>query len=311
MSEIDGNAMDFSPAANRAAVVPAFAEKFGRPPLPPEDPRALLNDLVFARMIDPDWSPLARAMVDKVSAKEEAVRLCPGLRTAPTVAVIAMDGVDSPLALFDRLRPFAGRDLVAKPAQASGGIVFLRGLKRPANVATLHALATHDYAGVMREMQYAGLPRRVIVETLIPTRDGQPPDDLKFHCIGGEPIWCQVDHARFGGAWSRIFGVPEFAPMDPDDGLVMPAGMSLPSAERRAAMVAAARALSAPFDYVRVDLYDGLDGIVFGELTFTPAASLGIAPSALGSHRETETHRRFSRALMDAWRKGREGGNAG
>ena len=65
-------------------------------------------------------------------------------------------------------------------------------------------------------------------------------------------------------------------------------------------MVAAARALSAPFAFVRVDLYDGTDGVYFGELTFTPAAALGIAPSSAGDHQVGDTHRVYSRIMMDA-----------
>ena len=97
--------------------------------------------------------------------------------------------------------------------------------------------------------------------------------------------------------------LPDFEPLDPADGLVAPPSLRLPAPERLAAMTAIARALSAPFEYVRVDLYDGLDGVYFGELTFTPSASLGIAPSINGSHRISETHRLFSQLLMSAFRK--------
>ena len=72
-------------------------------------------------------------------------------------------------------------------------------------------------------------------------------------------------------------------------------------------MIDAARALSAPFDFVRVDLYDGADGIYFGELTFTPAAALGIAPAAAGVDRVNPTHRRYSDTLMQALDANRKG----
>ncbi|WP_338501283.1 ATP-grasp fold amidoligase family protein [Sphingomonas kaistensis] len=290
----------FTRAANHAAIAPMFAQKFGRQPLPSTDPEATINDLIFARMIDPEWTALERRLVDKITAKEEAARLCPDLRVAATLATIDMAGVASPADLFDRLRGFIGTDAIAKPSQASGGTVFLRHVAGPADLAALHALATTDYAAVMREMQYAGLPRRVIVEALIPTADGLPPDDYKFHCINGEPLLCQIDHARFGSPWGRIFRMPDFEPMDGDDGLDWPDSLQRPALQQIAAMIAAARTLSKPFDYVRVDLYNGLDGIYFGELTFTPSASLGIAPSKHGSHRVSPTHRLFSRILMDA-----------
>ena len=178
----------FTRAANHAAIAPMFAQKFGREPLSPTDPDAIINDLIFARMIDPDWTTLERRLVDKITAKEEAARLCPGLRVAATLATVDMVAVASPTALYDRLRGLIGTDAIAKPSQASGGTVFLRNVSGPAELAELHAGATTDYAAVMREMQYAGLPRRVIVEALIPTQDGRPPDDFKFHCVKGAPL---------------------------------------------------------------------------------------------------------------------------
>ena len=277
-----------------------FAQRFGRWPLPPRHPDALINDVIFDRMIEPEWAPFELAFVDKDTAKAQAARLAPALRIPETLAVVAMDEVASPEALFARLRPFAGKDAVAKPSQASGAVTFLRDLAGPDDVRLLHQLASADYSGVMREMQYRPLPGKVIVEALIPTATPAPPDDYKFHCIRGEPLVCQVDHARFGRAWSRLLRVPDLDPMDAADGLVPPAGFRLAAPERIAAMIAAARALAASFDFIRIDLYDGADGVYFGEMTFTPAASLGIAPSIEGDHAMNPTHRIYSAILMQA-----------
>lgn len=220
-----------------------------------------------------------------------------------------MDTVRSPAELYELLAPFVGTGAIAKPVQASGGVLFLHADPTPHDVAELYGLATRDYALVMREMQYAGLPIRIIIETLVPTTTGMPPDDFKVHCIRGEPLLCQVDHARFGSRWSRVFRLPDFKPMDPTDGLTPPNSLVMPATERVAAMIATARTLAASFVYARIDLYNGVDGVYFGEVTFTPAGSLGIAPSAAGCHRVTETHRIYSKTLMDAFR--REGRDRG
>lgn len=294
---------ELDPAANYAAVAPMFVDKFGRHPLPPEDRLASINDLIFMRMIRSDWSELQRSLVDKSIAKEAATALYPGLRVPETLATISMDDVPSPAALAERLAPFVGSDAVAKPAQASGGTVFLKHAVSDDDLRELFDLASHDYALVMREMQYAGMPNRVVVERLVPTRDDAAPDDFKFHCIYGEPILCQIDHARFGERWSRVMRLPDFSPLYEGDGLVAPASVIWPEQGRMQAMAAIAAALSQPFDYVRVDLYNGVDGVYFGEMTFTPSASLGIAPSAEGCHRVTDTHRAYSSALMDAYHR--------
>lgn len=287
-------------AGNHRIAGPHFARKFGRWPLPPGHADALINDVIFDRMIDPDWSPLQRRFVDKETAKVEAQRRFPAVLVPETLLVIPVETLRSVDHLFEMLRPFIGTDAIAKPTHASGGTVFLRDLARPAGLNTLYELALRDYASILREMQYWGLERKIIVEAMVPTRSMAPPDDCKFHCIHGEPLLCQIDHGRFGHAWSRLFRVPDFAPMHEGDGLKPPAGFTPAASDRLATMVAIARALAAPFAFVRVDLYDGRDGVYFGELTFTPAASLGIAPSAAGVHEESETHRIYSRTLMDA-----------
>ena len=301
---VDGVAFDaaapMTRAFNHVIAGPHFRRRFGRWPLPAADPRSTINDVIFDRMIDPRWTPLERAFVDKETAKREAQRLSPGLRVPETRLVVAMDDVPSPEALFDRLHPFVGTATIAKPTHASGGTVFLRDVTGPEDLRRLFWLARADYASILREMQYWRLPRKIIVEALVPSAAGISPDDYKFHCVRGQPLVCQVDHSRFGRPWSRLYRVPSFEPMDRDDGLAPPAGHALPTAERIAAMMAAARALSAPFEFVRVDLYDGSDGVYFGELTFTPAASLGIAPAAAGDHAENATHRVYSGIVMAA-----------
>ena len=286
-------------ANHRVAPVP-FERKFGRAPLPPRHPDALINDVIYDRMIDPNWSASQRAFVDKQRAKAEAQRRFPALHVPETLAVMPVETLISPERLFDRLRPHIGTHAVAKPTHASGGVVFLRDLVDPASLRDLYDLASIDYAAILREMQYWRLPRKIIVETLIPAHRPGPPDDYKFHCIHGEPLLCQIDHGRFGHPWSRLFRVPQFDPMDENDGLTAPKGFAMATRNRLDMMIAAARALSAPFAFVRVDLYDGRDGVYFGELTFTPAASLGIAPSSAGVCRISPTHRMYSRILTDA-----------
>lgn len=61
------------------------------------------------------------------------------------------------------------------------------------------------------------------------------------------------------------------------DGQKAPAGFSLPKPQRLNDMFSYADRLSAPFPFVRTDLYCIKDQIFFGELTFTPAAALDFA----------------------------------
>ena len=295
-------------ACNRLIAGAYFRQKFHRWPLPPRDPGATVNDFIFNRMIGLRWSALQRSFVDKESAKAEARKLVPELRVPETLMVLPMETIRSADHLFELLRPHVGTDSIAKPTHASGAVTFMRDVTCSADLAFLHELASTDYAFIMREMQYRGLPKKIIVERMVPTSTASPPDDYKFHCVHGKPLVCQVDHNRFGPAWSRLFCVPEFDPMHGGDGLDQPKDYALPAPDRLASMMATARALAAPFDFVRVDLYDGADGVYFGELTFTPGGSLGVAPSTCGDDPASATHRVYSRIIMTALKKAHPAG---
>lgn len=288
-------------AANHLFAGAFFERAFGRWPLPSDDPAATVNDLIFNRMIDPRWSPLERAFVDKETAKLQAKRLFPTLCVPETLLVIPMEDVLSTDHLYTLLQPFAGTNVIAKPTHASGATVLMRDVASSADLVLLYQAAMSDYAFSLREMQYWRLPRKIIVETIVPTCTGALPDDYKFHCVHGQALVYQVDHDRFGARWSRMFRVPGCQPMHDKDGLESPKTYVRAAPERIATMISAAQALAASFDYVRVDLYDGSDGVYFGEMTFTPAASVGVAPSSTGSRPDSPTHQLYSRIIMDTF----------
>lgn len=277
-----------------------FERRFQRWPLPPSDSKSTINDYIFAQMIDFDWTPLQLAFVDKELAKIKTKDIAPYLRVPETLHVIRMDDVPTVEDLHRAIAPFVGTNCVAKPTHGSGAVTFLRDIGHPQQLGVLHRLAAIDYSQILREMQYRGLAKKIIIEALIPTPNGTLPDDYKFHCVRGEPLLCQVDHNRFSASWSRLLRVDDLEPFFPGDGFTTPAGYERPGRDRMEAMVAAARALAAPFEFVRVDLYNGTDGVYFGELTFSPAASLGIAPSSEGDHFVNRTHLEYSRVIMRA-----------
>jgi len=123
--------------------------------------------------------------------------------------------------------------------------------------------------GPNREWAYGLVPRQVLVEEFLTGRNGGVPDDLKFFVFHGRCHYIQVDAGRFGqrtqdfydSAWCRLplSGGPAWA--DP------------PHERPRALeeMISVAERLGADTDFVRVDLYDLGDRVVFGELTSYPA----------------------------------------
>ena len=94
------------------------------------------------------------------------------------------------------------------------------------------------------------------------------PKDYKIFCFYGMPKFIQVDSGRFSKftrnfydlCWNRISMKIKYPTGEQED--EEPALLE--------EMLAIARKLSAPFSFVRVDLYATATEIRIGELTFTP-----------------------------------------
>ncbi|TFV99811.1 ATP-grasp fold amidoligase family protein [Leifsonia flava] len=123
--------------------------------------------------------------------------------------------------------------------------------------------------GPNREWAYGRVPPRIIVEEFLTTPTGGIPDDYKFFVFHGRCEYVQVDAGRFGHrtqdfhdrSWRHLpmSGGPAWAVPPP------------PRPAKLDEMIALAERLGAGTDFVRVDLYDLGDRIVFGELTSYPA----------------------------------------
>lgn len=132
-----------------------------------------------------------------------------------------------------------------------------------------------DFAIFSRELHYTYIPPRLICEQFLETADGEDLKDYRIHCFHGEPKMVQVEYGRFTRHernyydldWNLIelkWGAPM---QNPDIKDAPPVNF--------AEMLEVARALSADFGYVRVDLYDVNGRVVFGELTLTPLSGFG------------------------------------
>lgn len=123
------------------------------------------------------------------------------------------------------------------------------------------------YGAWLDEWAYLDIPRGLLVEPFI----GSPPAlpiDYKLYVFGGRVEFIQVHLGRsrchrwmqFDRDWQRVSSATGEA--DP------------PRPATLAAMVAAAEALGADLDFVRVDLYEVAGRPRFGEMTFYPGSGL-------------------------------------
>jgi hypothetical protein len=125
-----------------------------------------------------------------------------------------------------------------------------------------------NYYWVNREFQYYHIKPRVLIEEYLKSRDGEWPLDYKFWCFGGHPEFVKLaNHTRnLHSFYDREWNLLDLSYREGQLRSHVPKPMNLDE------MMSVASRLSAPFDFVRVDLYN-IDGkIYFGELTFTPTA---------------------------------------
>lgn len=234
---------------------------FGRP-LNTRHPRAFTEKLACAKL-SPLFEKLA-PFADKYSVRRYVASVAGETVLVPLLAV-----ADRAAELdWEKLPPA----FVLKATHGSAWNVIVRdkAAANPAAIrATLDGWLRKSYSARTMEPQYARIRPRIIAETYLghPSED---PVDYKFHCFGGEPRLIHVvgDRSR-APTWA--FLDPEWHMLDVRDGDTPPPDSPPPPPRRLRDMFDLARRLSAPFPYVRVDLYAIEDRLYFGELTFTPA----------------------------------------
>lgn len=132
----------------------------------------------------------------------------------------------------------------------------------------------HLYAS---EMQYADIPKKIIAEKLIETKDGLAPADYKIYCCNGKPTYVMVCIGREQNIMPKFYYFDTKGNLQRHltrDGLNAPDNFHYDIPEGWDKMIKYAEKLSAPFPFVRADFYLENGQVFFGELTFTPAQGL-------------------------------------
>ena len=147
------------------------------------------------------------------------------------------------------------------------------------NIDSLRKMASswlaQDYSRVGRERHYSSIPAQIIFEELL-TRSGIAVDDYKVHCFrSGERLiqLIQVHTHRFTNHKINIFS-DNWDAVDVDHGYPRSDPEFIKKPENLSTMLRISDLLSKQFNYVRVDLYNANERIIFGELTFTPGSGL-------------------------------------
>lgn len=135
---------------------------------------------------------------------------------------------------------------------------------------------THDtFYLAYSEMQYKGIPPKLICEKLIETGDGGLPVDYKFYCFDGRAecvlVCCDRDEEGNDAKYyffDRNWELKRYNKL----GKEAPEGFTLPKPQNIEMLFDYAEKLTKVFPFVRADFYLENGKCYFGELTFTPMA---------------------------------------
>ena len=129
------------------------------------------------------------------------------------------------------------------------------------------------------EMQYKGIPPKLICEKLIETESGDVPVDYKLYCFNGVPdcvLVCEKRGQMEHGAEYYFFDKDWKLKRYNKRGKEAPADFTLPKPEGIEKVFEYATKLSKPFPFVRADFYLEKGKVTFGELTFTPCGGFDV-----------------------------------
>ncbi|HET7290317.1 MAG TPA: ATP-grasp fold amidoligase family protein [Thermodesulfobacteriota bacterium] len=131
----------------------------------------------------------------------------------------------------------------------------------------------------LNEWAYQGIKPVIIVEEFLSDENGLPPVDFKFLCFDGKASIVEVIEDRYGDYTDNYFDM-NWQPLDFtwSDWLGITGGPPGDNVQRPAnfgEMIRIAGELSKLFDFVRVDLYNVMGKIYFGEFTHYPSGGIG------------------------------------
>lgn len=145
-------------------------------------------------------------------------------------------------------------------------------------VHKLNVWMANKYGDILQEIHYNNIAPKIICEQYIDAFDDGI-IDYKFHCSRGKVHSCLVAYNRdlhnphlvdldhYDIKWNRTDAIK-------DEFHVNRRYIEKPANYLQ--MLEIASSLSADFDYVRVDLYQIMGKVLFGELTFTPYANIMV-----------------------------------
>jgi hypothetical protein len=120
-----------------------------------------------------------------------------------------------------------------------------------------------NYYYIDREKNYKNITPRITAERFLEPQNGL--FEYKIFCVKGKPVFIQYNFENENKRCSNIYDV-NWVKIPVTYGYKANADFKKPASFEKA--IEMAKKLSAPFDFVRVDLYNADEIIVFSELTY-------------------------------------------
>lgn len=237
-----------------------------------KNPKTFNEKLQWLKLYD--RRPEYITMADKYTVKEYVANIIGEQYIIPTLGLWEnFDDID-----FDKLPG----EFVLKCTHDSGGVVICKDKNMLDKAAAKHKLESslgRNYYWPGREWPYKDIKPRIIAEKYITNNAGRQSSgelrDYKFFCFNGKVRCFKIDFDRFTehkanyySSEKRLLKFGEkVCPPDFSKSLEIPFNID--------AMIQLAERLSKGYPFVRVDLYNTVEKIYFGELTFYPASGFG------------------------------------
>ena len=129
------------------------------------------------------------------------------------------------------------------------------------------------------EMQYKGIPPKLVCEKLIETEDGGLPVDYKLYCFSGHAdcvLVCSGRNLNGHGTKYYFFDRDWKLLRYNKTGKKAPVGFTIPKPAGVEKLFEYAEKLTKTFPFVRADFYLEKGKVLFGELTFTPCGGFDV-----------------------------------
>lgn len=167
-------------------------------------------------------------------------------------------------------------EYVIKPTHMSGPVMFVEEGDTPDKDNIKQSCCewlNSTYGETKEEYWYQRIQPRIIVEERLYDKEHGVPPDYKFYVFDGEVKYVHTDLNRFSGRSMRFYTRDWEALSVRKSGNQLAPTVDKPEAYSK--MIKIAEQLGQEFSFIRVDLYNLGDRIVFGEMTVAPASGAG------------------------------------